>query len=87
MRSVTVVTRKGQTTIPRAIREALAIEEGDRVTWTVDEAGVHLQKEESVADRTFGAFRGMGPSHSAEALRELAEEAIAASVVERSPGR
>ncbi len=37
------VTSKGQVTIPKEIRRALGVEEGDTVVFEADEAGVHLR--------------------------------------------
>jgi len=37
----TLVTSKGTTTIPLPIREALAIQPGARIEWTVDKEGLH----------------------------------------------
>jgi AbrB family looped-hinge helix DNA binding protein len=81
---LSVVTRKGQITIPAEFRKALNIKEGDKVALSMNEGEVRLTRTESVVARTAGVFKTDEPAKSAEELRLLAEEAIAHDVVERS---
>jgi AbrB family looped-hinge helix DNA binding protein len=83
---LTVLTRKGQTTIPVEIRRELGLREGDRIAWILDRDGAHISREESVTERTRGVFRHAGPPLSAEDLRLEAERSIAGDVIERSRG-
>ena len=85
--SLSVVTRKGQITVPAEIRRALGLKEGDKVAFSLEEGEVRLTRSESVVARTAGAFKTDEPPKSAEELRVLAEEAIARDVIERSGGR
>ena len=39
MATVAKITAKGQTTIPRAVRDALHVGAGDLISWEIDEAG------------------------------------------------
>ncbi len=84
---VSVVTRKGQITIPAEFRKALGLKEGDKVALSLEEGEVRLAPSESVAARTAGVFKTDEPAKSAEELRVMAEEAIAQDVMERSGGR
>jgi len=84
---LTVVTRKGQITIPVEIRRALNIKEGDKVALSLNEGEVRVTRTESVVARTAGVFKSDEPARSAEELRRLAEEAIAQDVIERSGGK
>jgi AbrB family looped-hinge helix DNA binding protein len=84
---VGVVTRKGQITIPADFRKALGLKEGDQVALSLEEGEVRLSRSESVVARTAGIFKTAEPAKTAEELRVLAEEAIAADVMERSGGR
>src|SRR5947209_4103923 len=85
---LSTVTRKGQITIPAEFRKALGLKEGDRVALSLEEGEVvRLSRSESVVARTAGIFKTDEPAKSAEELRVLAEEAIAADVMERSGGR
>lgn len=52
-----VVTRKGQVTIPKDVRDSLGIVEGDKVEWIRDGDKVSLTRSGSVVDRTFGALK------------------------------
>jgi antitoxin PrlF len=38
------ITAKGQVTIPKAIREALALRQGDQLRWDLDEGGVRVRR-------------------------------------------
>jgi antitoxin PrlF len=82
-----VVTRKGQITIPVEFRKALNIKEGDKVALTMEEGEVRVSRSESAVAKTAGMFKSDESPKSAEELRRLAEEAIAQNVVERSGGR
>ena len=56
----TVVTRKGQITVPAEIRKALGLRIGDRVAVSLDDEGqphANLRPVASVADSTFGSIR------------------------------
>ncbi len=81
---MTVVTRKGQITVPVAVRRALNLNEGDRVVVTLDANGARLERQGSIATQTAGMFRSNRPPLSAEAEREEAEYAVAEQAVERA---
>ena len=84
---LSVVTRKGQVTIPVEMRRALDLNEGDRVEISLEEDGVKLRRSSgSVVARTAGALRSNTPPASAEELREIAERGIAEDVVARMGG-
>ena len=51
------VTRKGQVTIPKEIREELGIRPGDEVTFAETEAGIVIRKE--VPEDRFEKWRGV----------------------------
>ena len=80
----TVITRKGQVTIPAAFRRALQLAEGDRLTVLLDGTSIRLVPAGSVVERTAGVLPATAPALSAEALRTAAEEAIAREALERS---
>jgi AbrB family looped-hinge helix DNA binding protein len=79
-----LVTRKGQVTIPAEVRRELGIKEGDRVSFRMEDGGVHIIRRGSVAERTAGMFKSNEPPLSAQELRELAEQAIAEEAMRRS---
>ena len=83
---LTVVTRKGQVTVPAEIRRALGIKEGDRVAFVMERGQVRLVARGSVVERTAGILRSHRPAETAEELREAAERAIAEGAVERMEG-
>lgn len=75
----TRVTDKGQTTIPKALREKYGIEPGDEVVWIEDEDGIRLAR----AERT----EGRGMLLDEDANREVREEAADALVEELEAAR
>ena len=77
MTRTTVMTRKGQITIPAEFRQALGLAEGDRLEVLLDGNTLYLRFAESIIDRTAGVFAGSGPVLSAEELTAAAEEAMA----------
>jgi antitoxin PrlF len=80
----TIMTSKGQVTIPAEIRQALGLVEGDRLEVRLDSDTVCLRRAESVIARTAGIFAHSGPARSVEELREAAETAIALEAEARS---
>jgi AbrB family looped-hinge helix DNA binding protein len=79
----TVVTRKGQVTVPAEIRRELGLKQGDRVAFILDDGEVRLTRTVSVVQRTAGALKSRKPPLTAEQLRESAERAMAEEAVQR----
>ena len=71
------VTSKGQTTLPRAVREALGVEPGDRVRYVIfDSNEVRILPVRPLA-RLFGAFKHDGPPVTLDDMeRAAAEDAV-----------
>jgi len=80
----TIVTRKGQVTVPAEIRRELELKEGDKVAFVLDEGEVRLVRTTSVVERTASALKSRKPPLTAEELREAAERAIAHETAERT---
>jgi AbrB family looped-hinge helix DNA binding protein len=66
----TRITRKGQVTIPKELREEYGLEEGDELLWQRGEDGIRVRKA------TSSAGRGMlvDDDVSEEKREEMAEE-------------
>jgi len=79
----TVITRKGQVTVPAEIRRELGLKQGDKVAFILDEGEVRLERTGSVVQRTAGAFRSRKPPLTPEQLRESAEQAMADEALQR----
>src|SRR5437773_2717595 len=85
---LTVVTRKGQITVPIEIRQALGLRVGDKVALSISddaEPRVTLRPVRSVAELTYGAVT---PRRRPEDLRELRrefEEGVAEEVMAETP--
>ena len=47
----TRITRKGQVTIPKELREEFGLEEGDKIRWEGDEDGIKVRKAAQSAGR------------------------------------
>lgn len=81
---LTVVTRKGQVTIPAEIRRSLGLRQGDKVAFVMEKDRVELARAGSVVARTKGVFQTRAKPLTAEELRRVGEEAVAAETIERS---
>ena len=57
------VTTKGQTTLPKAVRDALGVEAGDRVRYLILDGEVRILPVRPLR-RLFGALRAAGPPAS-----------------------
>ena len=55
------ITSKGQTTLPRAVRDALSVHAGDRVRYIIQDREVRIMPVRPIA-RLFGALRHDGPA-------------------------
>ena len=47
---VSTISSKGQTTIPKPVRQALGLSEGDQIAFRVDAAGVTIRRAEETRD-------------------------------------
>ena len=74
----TRVTRKGQVTIPKELRDEFGLEEGDEVRWEKAEDGIRVRKA------TQSAGRGMLVDDDvSEQKREAMAEAMEAEIREQ----
>jgi antitoxin PrlF len=80
---LTVVTRKGQVTIPAEIRKALGIKEGDKVAFVVEDNQVKLTRKGSIVEQTAGALKSDIPQLRPREEREATEQAIAEEAIAR----
>ena len=76
------VTRKGQTTVPKAVRDALGVKTGDRIVYSVDsKGGVSMARSDSgVSDEAavdaFLAFISNDIKRRPEAIKPFRQEDI-----------
>jgi antitoxin PrlF len=47
---ISTISSKGQTTVPKSVRQALGVNEGDQIAFRVDEAGVTIRRAEETRD-------------------------------------
>jgi AbrB family looped-hinge helix DNA binding protein len=66
----TRVTRKGQVTIPKELREEFGLEEGDELRWEQTEDGIRVRK----ATRSAGRGMLVDDAVSEDKREEMAEE-------------
>jgi AbrB family looped-hinge helix DNA binding protein len=78
---ITRITRKGQVTIPKELREEFGLEEGDELLWQKMEDGIKVRR----ATRSTG--RGMlVDGDVSERKREQMAEELAAEIREKRQG-
>ncbi len=71
------ITSKGQTTLPKAVREALGVETGDRVRYAIMADGKVMMMPAKPVSRLFGMLKYDGPPVSLEDMdRGIVEGAI-----------
>lgn len=76
------ITVKGQTTLPKAVREALSVQAGDRVRYVIQDDGVWIMAVRPIG-RLFGMLKYDGPTVTLEEM----EQAIADGASERDRNR
>ena len=70
------ITAKGQTTLPKPVREALGVETGDRVRYVIADGEVRILAVRPVG-RLFGALRHDGPPVTLEQMEEAVADGAA----------
>ena len=70
------ITAKGQTTLPKAVRDSLAVKAGDKVRYIIVDEGV-LMMPVRPTSRLFRSLKYDGPAVSLEDMdRAIAEGAV-----------
>ena len=72
------ITRKGQTTLPKPVRETLGVKAGDRVRYVISDREVRILAVRPI-NRLFGLLRHDGLTVSVEEM----EQAVADGATER----
>ena len=70
------ITAKGQTTLPKPVREALGVGTGDRVRYVIADGKVRILAVRRVG-RLFGALRHDGPPVTLEQMEKVVAEGAA----------
>ncbi len=66
------ITSKAQTTIPRPVREALRVREGDELAYTIENGRVILTKaDRTVSDDPFATFSEWASENDQKAYGDL----------------
>lgn len=77
--NTTVLTRKGQTTIPVELRDRLGLKEGDHLVWQEDNGRLSVMEARAYTDRMIEQFKerrkATGPTLSIEEINEAANQA------------
>ena len=69
------ITTKGQTTLPKPVRDALGVRAGDRVRYLIVDGDVRILPVRSI-DRLFGVLKADGPPATLDDMeRAIAEGA------------
>ena len=85
---LSVVTRKGQITLPAEIRKSLHIREGDKVAFSLegtDTPQVIIRPVRSVAEMTFGSVTPRKRPEDFQELRRLFVEGMAEDLLSEAP--
>jgi len=61
------ITKKGQTTLPKPVRETLGLQAGDRVRYVIADGEVRILPVRPIG-RLFGALRHDGPAVTLEEM-------------------
>jgi AbrB family looped-hinge helix DNA binding protein len=75
------MTSKGQTTVPKEVRDILGLAEGTQVEWVLDGEGKAIVKPRKLRAVDLAGF--LGPSPVGHVTVEEMNEAIGQAVVER----
>ena len=67
------VTKKGQTTLPKPVRETLGLEAGDRVRYVISDGEVRILPVRPIS-RLFGVLQHEGPAVTVEEMEQAVSE-------------
>lgn len=67
------ITVKGQTTLPKAVREALSVQSGDRVRYIIEDGEVQIKAVRPLS-RLYGVLRHDGPTVTLEDMERAIVE-------------
>lgn len=70
------VTKKGQTTLPKPVRDTLGVQAGDRVRYIVLDGEVRILPVRPIR-RLFGVLKHDGPAVTAEEMEQAAADGAA----------
>ena len=56
LEEISTITAKGQTTIPKSVRQALGVDYGGKIAFRVDERGVSVHRADETDDPALGSF-------------------------------
>jgi antitoxin PrlF len=78
LEEISTITAKGQTTVPKAVRQALGVDTGDRIAFRVDQRGVSVSRVENEDDdpaiERFLAFLAKDIERHPDAIEALTPE-------------
>jgi AbrB family looped-hinge helix DNA binding protein len=74
---LTVVTRKGQVTVPAEVRRALNLKQGDRVAFRLEDGVARLAPAPSPVDESFQVAPPLNPPRTLRQIDEIVQEEIA----------
>ena len=63
------ITKKGQTTLPKPVREALGVQAGDRVRYVISNGAVRILAVRPIS-RLFGMLQHNGPAVTVEEMEQ-----------------
>jgi antitoxin PrlF len=83
--ATSTLTSKGQVTIPKAIRERLALSEGDTLEFTIDERGRIVVRPRNSDEGVCGVLRDFAPTEPVT-VEDMKEAVRQRSARKASPG-
>ena len=70
------ITKKGQTTLPKPVRETLGVQAGDRVRYVISEGEVRILPVRPIS-QLFGVLQHDGPAVTVEEMEQAVAEGAA----------
>ncbi len=69
------ITAKGQTTLPKIVREVLGVEAGDRIRYIIQDGEVRIRPVRPIS-RLFGIVQYNGPSVTLDDMERAISDAV-----------
>ena len=80
LEEISTITSKGQTTVPKSVRQALGVDYGGRIAFRVDQSGVTVSRADEREDPALESFLGFLANdikNRPEAIKALSPDLVA----------
>jgi AbrB family looped-hinge helix DNA binding protein len=84
---LSVITRKGQVTVPAEVRRAMGLKQGDKVAFRLEDGVARIAPASSPVDESFQVAPPLSPPRTLREIDEIVQEEIAQNAAQEGLGK